>query len=615
VPEHLRDGRFGDWLDNARDWAVSRNRFWGTPLPIWRNAEGEVVCVGSAAELAERAGVPVDDLHLDAIGGITIPSQRGGTALRQTGGVLDCWFESGSMPYAQWGYPQEGRAQLEVGFPADFIAEGLDQTRGWFYTLTVIGAALFGKSPFQHVVVNGLILAEDGKKMSKRLKNYPDPAALLESHGADAIRLYLIDSPAVKAEPLRFSEAGVREIVRKILLRWWNAYSFFVSYANIDGFVPRGDAARSENLLDQWVLSRLHTLIHHANAEMAAYRLYKVVPALEEMIEDLTNTYIRFAREHFWADGMPEDKRYAYETLYTVLATLAKVMAPFTPFLAEAMHRNLAAVAPGAQESVHLERYPDADEALRRPELEAAVARMTQLVVMGRNLRERLGIKAKIPLNRMWVIHRDAEVLTSLRALEPYFAAELGVREVIYTDRERDFIAITTKAHFPRLGPRLGKRMGQVAGAIAKLTDAEVATLEHGGALEVAGERITLDDVDVRRAPRSDADAQTLAAHALVSIRLDPEVTAAQIDEGRLRELLRLVQSARKDADLPFDARIDLQLHAPPALAALVAGQTERVLATTLARSLVITAEPAGDHVKRGEVDDEVVVVALTVVG
>ena len=396
--------------------------------------------------------------HIDHL---EIPSPTGKSPLKRVGGVLDCWFESGSMPYAQWGYPEKFGTQSSTQsgeefkkfFPADFIAEGLDQTRGWFYTLMVIGTALFEQSPYKNVVVNGLILAEDGKKMSKSLKNYPDPMGVLDAHGADALRLYLIDSPVVKAQELRFSETGVKDIVRRILLRWWNSYSFFVNYANIDNFVPRGDAERSPNVLDQWLLSRLHTLIENTQREMEHYRLYNVVPGLLQFIEDLTNTYIRFNRRHFWQEGMPEDKRLAYETLYYTLFTLSRVMAPFAPFLAEATYQNLRRVGSSTEESVHLTSYPEANAALKRPPMEEAVRVMEALVWLGRNFREKIAVKAKIPLRVMKVIHRDQRVLDHLKLFEPYFQDELNIQSVEYHANEDDFIQISAKANFPVLGP------------------------------------------------------------------------------------------------------------------------------------------------------------------
>ncbi|HUS66371.1 MAG TPA: isoleucine--tRNA ligase, partial [Kofleriaceae bacterium] len=492
IPEHLRDGRFGKWLENARDWAVSRNRFWGTPLPIWRNAEGETRCVGSIDELQALTGAKVTDLHLESVMGLSIPSSTGGSPLVQTGGVLVCWFESGSMPYAEWGYPKTHKAEFEASFPADFIAEGLDQTRGWFYTLTVIGNALFGKSPFKNVVVNGLVLAEDGKKMSKSLRNYPDPAHVFDEHGADALRLYLIDSAAVKAQEMLFSEKGIRDIVRKILLRWWNAYSFFVSYANIEGFVPAGIAARSPNVLDRWILSRLNSLVDNTNREMEAYRLYNVVPNLLDFIEELTNTYIRFNRRNFWLDGMPAHKREAFETLHHVLHQLAIVMAPFTPFLSEATYGNLSAVLPAERrkESVHLEMYPSADPARVDRVLEDAVARMSQMVLMARNLRETIQVRAKIPLRTMTIIHRDRAVLDAMKGLEESFLDEVNVQKVVYEDREDDWVQISAKANFKKLGARLGKRMKPVAAPVEKLTVADLVSLEGGATLTLEGEEI-----------------------------------------------------------------------------------------------------------------------------
>jgi len=611
VPDHLRDGRFGKWLENARDWAVSRNRFWGTPLPIWKNDEGETVCIGSIAQLEQLSGQTVTDLHLDAVAGIEIPSAQGGSPLRQHGGVLDCWFESGSMPYAQWGYPRTHRAEFEASFPADFIAEGLDQTRGWFYTLTVIGNALFGKSPFKNVVVNGLVLAEDGKKMSKSLRNYPDPNALFDEHGADALRLYLVDSPAVKAQEVQFSEKGVRDVVRKILLRWWNAYSFYVSYANIEAFAPRGIVARSPNVLDRWILSRLHSLIENTNREMEAYKLYNVVPNLLAFIEELTNTYIRFNRGQFWADGMPETKRQAFETLFHVLYTLSKVMAPFTPFLSEATHGNLSRVVAGAKDSVHLEAFPEAELGRIDRALEDAVARMSQMVVMARNLRETLGVKAKIPLRSLTVIHRERAVLDAIRQLEGCFVEELNVQRVIYEDREDDWVQISAKANFKKLGARLGKTMKTVANAVQQLTVADIVALEAGGSITLAGEPIALDDVEIRRAPKNASEA--LASDQLISIALDPTVTEDQIREGQSREVIRRIQIARKTAGLNLDDRIDVQLACDAELRGAIEIHAPAIRAATLSTTLTIVPAPAGTFVEAAEIDGRTLTIGLRV--
>jgi isoleucyl-tRNA synthetase len=606
VPDHLKDGRFGNWLENARDWAISRNRFWGTPLPIWRNAEGEMICIGSREELEKLTGKKVDDLHMDSIDSLAIPSKKGGAPLKRIQPVLDCWFESGSMPFAQLGYPKTGKEVFEKTFPADFIAEGLDQTRGWFYTLTVIGAALTGKSPFKNVVVNGLILAEDGKKMSKSLKNYPDPNGVLDRHGADALRLYMINSPVVKAEELRFAEKGVTEVVRKILLRWWNSYAFFVNYANVDGFTPSGDAkyapAKSPNLLDQWILSRLNSLIRNTEREMEAYRLYNVVPHLLGFIEELTNTYIRFNRSHFWSNGMPDDKRFAYETLFHVLTTLSKVMAPFAPFVSETIYQNLKAGLPKAAESVHLEDFPHYDEKLVRPELEEAVKVMDALVTLGRNHREKIKIKAKIPLLTMKVIHREKRVLENLRRFEPYFKDELNIRKIEYLANEDDFVQITAKANFPVLGKRLGQKMKLVGNAISGLKLADLLRLEAGETLTVEGETITVADIDLRRAPKGEN--ANLSVDSLVSIEVDPTVTKEQEMEGDLRTLTRAVNQKRKLENLNLDDRIVVTL--PKDVEAVIAVDRAFFMNETLCQRIEFAESGVGESLL--ELDPEEIV-------
>lgn len=613
VPDHLRDGRFGNWLENARDWAISRNRFWGTPLPIWRNAEGEVICVGSREELEKLSGKKIEDLHIDIVDDIVIPSPTGKSDLRRVEGVLDCWFESGSMPYAQWGFPQANVEEFKKAFPADFIAEGLDQTRGWFYTLSVIGTALFNQAPFKNVVVNGLVLAEDGRKMSKSLRNYPDPMEVLNQHGADALRLYLIDSPVVKAQELKFSEKGVYDIVRKILLRWWNSYSFFVNYANIDGFVPKGDAKKSPNILDQWVLSRLNGLIANTHKEMDAYRLYNVVPHLLQFIEDLTNTYIRFNRSHFWQEGMPEEKRYAYETLHEVLVTLAKLMAPFAPFMAEVTYKNLAQVLPHGKDSVHLEDLPVADMTLLRPDLEEAVKAMDALVTLGRNHREKIAVKAKIPLREIRIIHRSAALLETLKKFEPYFVDELNFRSVKYDSNEDQFVQITAKANFPVLGKRLGPKMKSVAAGIQALSLEGILKLEKGESVVVEGEEIQLSDVEIRRAPKGDNN--NLSVHQIVSIEVDPTVTPEQEREGLAREVMRKIQAARKSADFQLDDKINLELGCEGALLEAVEAHKEMLAAETLTANLKllpVTAEVSGKYTETTDIDGLVLKVGVT---
>jgi isoleucyl-tRNA synthetase len=613
VPDHLRDGRFGNWLENARDWAISRNRFWGTPLPIWRNAEGEVIVIGSRAELEKLSGQKVEDLHIEFVDKITIPSPTGKSDLKRIDGVLDCWFESGSMPYAQGGFPEANVEQFKKSFPADFIAEGLDQTRGWFYTLSVIGTALFNQAPFKNVVVNGLVLAEDGRKMSKSLKNYPDPMEVLNQHGADALRLYLIDSPVVKGQEIKFSEKGVYDVVRKILLRWWNSYSFFANYANIDGFVPKGDAKKSPNILDQWVLSRLNGLIANTQKEMDAYRLYNVVPQLLSFIEDLTNTYIRFNRSLFWQDGMPESKRYAYETLHEVLVTLSRLMAPFAPFMAETTYKNLSQVLKNKKESVHLESFPVEDLSMLRPELEEAVKAMDTLVTLGRNHREKIAVKAKIPLNEIKIIHRSATLLETLKKFEPFFVDELNFRKVTYDSNEDHYVQISAKANFPVLGKRLGPKMKSVSAGIMALPLESLLKLESGAVVMVDGEEITSAEVEIRRAPKGGN--ANLSVHQVVSIEVDPTLTAEQEREGFAREIMRKIQVALKTADFQMDDKITLEIACEGLLLEALNAHKEMICSETLTGKLnvlALFAEPTGKHVESSDIDGEAIKIGVT---
>ena len=400
-PDHLRDGRFGNWLGQARDWAVSRNRFWGTPLPLWKNKEGEVLCVGSKAELEKLTGTKLEDLHSHFLSHLEVPSPTGKSNLKWVGGVLDCWFESGAMPYAQHGYPhKEGSFEKMKNFPADFVSEGLDQTRGWFYTLMVLGTALFDKAPYKNVLVNGLVLAEDGKKMSKMLKNYPDPMELLNSTGADALRLYLLNSPVVAAEELWFEKEGVTDQVRKNLLRLHNVLSFLTTYAEVDNYRPK-ESFNSTNVLDKWLVSRYFKLVREVTEEMESYHLDKVVPKLSSFVEDLTNTYVRFNRNLFWQPGLSAEKKMAYDTLYSVLKNFAKVLAPFAPFYSEELFSSL-----GEETSVHLESFPEANEDKEDKALEKTLEVMLSLVELGRNYREQNKLKTKVPLRELTVVQR-----------------------------------------------------------------------------------------------------------------------------------------------------------------------------------------------------------------
>lgn len=612
VPETLRDGRFGNWLENARDWNISRSRYWGTPLPIWENKEtGEFECVGSIAELEKRTGKKITDLHREHLDDLEI--SKDGKKFKRVPEVLDCWFESGSMPYAQRHFPFEkgdDGKKSPSGWPADFIAEGLDQTRGWFYTLAILGTALFDKFPFKNVVVNGMVLAEDGKKMSKRLKNYPDPVDVLNTHGADALRLYMIQSPAVRADDLRFSEAGVKDIVRRILLKWWNSYSFFVSYAVIDKWQPEAvSKLSSENILDQWILSRLQSLLGTIEDEMKQYHLYNVVPGLLDFIEDLTNIYIRFNRKRFWQEENNQDKNSAYQTLYTVLHTFSEVMAPFTPFLAENIFQNLKTAKDA--ESVHLADYPLPHREIIDESLEKSVALMNRVILIVRNIREKKNIKVKIPLKKLAIIHRDQKLLNLLKVLENYLSEELNVREIQYLTQEDEYVELTAKANGASLGKRLGKKFGTVAGQITKLKSEQIVTLEQGKTLQIDSETIGKGDVLIYRNAKKGHE--NVVSDAFITVELDTTLDPYQIQEGLAREVVSRVQKLRKTADLKLDDRIQVEYQAECEIKDAIQKNIAYIQEQTLAVSFKFSENPEGSASEVCEIDNIKILIALKV--
>lgn len=562
VPEHLRDGRFGNWLKDANDWNISRNRYWGSCIPVWINVDDpdDMLCIGSIAELEELSGAKVDDLHKHVIDEICI--ERDGKTYRRTPEVLDCWFESGSMPYAQQHYPfacgdGDARAALDQFFPAQFIAEGLDQTRGWFYTLLVLGASLFDESPYQNVVVNGMILAEDGKKMSKRLKNYPDPNDVLDRYGADALRAYLIDSPVVRADELRFSEAGLKDIIRTVVLPYWNALSFFTTYASIDGFDPRRDdsppvAERSD--IDRWILSVMQSLVRDVNQEMEGYRLYKVVPRLVSFIDDMTNWYIRRSRERFWKNDDDTDKAAAYGTLYEVLVTFTKVLAPFMPFLTETVYQRLVRPADAeAPACVHWCDYPTVESSYIDAELERRMATTRAVVGLGRRLREDHKLKVRQPLRQLTVVHRDAQVRADVDAAARLIADEMNVKSIQVEADESAFTSVTVKPNFKTLGKRCGPKLKEIGPALQTWGFAEVAKLEAGETITVADEALSIDDVLLQRSSTGDG---AIATDGHYTVVLDTALDDDLRGEGAARDSINALQNARKDAGLEVTDRI-----------------------------------------------------------
>jgi len=556
VPDHIKDGRFGKWLEGARDWSISRNRVWGTPLPVWHNSESDkFICMGSIEELAKYTGKTLDDLHREHVDPLEFEIKGEAGKYKRITEVLDCWFESGSMPYAQLHYPFENKEMFEGGFPAEFIAEGLDQTRGWFYTLTILSTALFGKPAFKNVIVNGIVMAEDGKKMSKRLKNYTAPDILMEEYGADAMRLYLINSGLVRAEEMRFSDSGVKDMVRRALLPWFNSHKFFSTYATIDGWNHKDHAKVSDNITDNWILSNLQTLKKNIASEMEAYKLYNVVPALFTFIEDLTNWYIRLNRTRFWGEGLNDDKCAAYTTLYTCLLEVSQSLAPFAPFLSEHIYLELTQYGDKSKmpESVHLCDYPVAKEEMIQPMLEQAVDRMQQLIMLGRQKRTEEKIKVKTPLARLTVIHKDQKLLDEIKKLEEYIEAELNIKKVHYDTAEDKYIDLYAKPNLPVLGKRLGKQMGQFMKLIKNLSNEQLLELEEKGTINLGGENFTPEDFLIFREAKEGTKA---ISNRFISIDLDCNLSEELINEGMARECVNRIQRTRKEIGLNVEDRV-----------------------------------------------------------
>ncbi|HKK48350.1 MAG TPA: isoleucine--tRNA ligase, partial [Alkalispirochaeta sp.] len=556
VPGHLQQGRFGKWLEGARDWAISRNRYWGNPIPVWRSDESDhVEVIGSREELHAKSGVWVDDLHKHHVDEITWPSPDGKGTMRRVPEVLDCWFESGAMPYAQSHYPFENKEFFEANFPADFICEGLDQTRGWFYTLTVLAAALFDAPAFENVVVNGLVLAPDGKKMSKSDRNYTDPKEVIQQFGADALRLFLMDSAVVKAEDLKYTDEGVREVLKTVIIPYWNAYSFFITYANIDGVQPTAAPDDPDNPLDRWVLSEAERLVEEVTDQLDQYDLQKAIDPIVSFIDSLNNWYIRRSRRRFWKSENDGDKEQAYQTLYSVLRSLTTVAAPIIPFMTEEIYRNLRGERD--PESVHLCDYPQSDESRRDEELERKMAVTRQAVRLGRAIRTMHNLKIRQPLAAIHVVTRDDEARRVLREMEDIIREELNVKDVVFRENEEELVEYSAKANFRELGPRLGKRMRSAAAVIEALSGAEIQQLMDGStlSLDVDGEPvdITIESVLIQR--REKENLRVLNEGSL-TVALDPEITPELFQEGLVRDLIRAVQNLRKDQGFEVTDRI-----------------------------------------------------------
>ena len=562
-PSHIKEGRFGKWLAGSRDWAVSRNRYWGNPIPIWRCDDPEckhTLCVGSRQELKDLSGVYPEDLHKQFVDKITIPCPKCKGTMHRIPEVFDCWFESGSMPYGQQHYPFENKEFFESHFPANFISEGLDQTRGWFYTLTILASHLFDKPAFQNCIVNGLVLAEDGRKMSKSLKNYTDPVEAINMFGADALRLFLIHSAVVKADDLRYSDAGVREVLKNILIPLWSGYSFFVQYANIDGVTCTGhefDGKLPENPLDRWILSVTQRMIKDVTAALDDYDLSAAIDPLIAFIDQINNWYIRRNRRRFWKSGNDNDKMEAYASLYYALKTFCKCAAPVIPFITETMYQNFKTDTD--KESVHLCDYPVYNEKMRDEALEFRMATVQKAVSMGRSLRNQFNLKNRQPLASCQLVTRNAEERAVLSDMQDTIAEELNVKQVIFHDKEDELVEYKAKANFKVMGKELGPKMKACASIIMTLTSEQIEQVLNGNALviDVEGQNVELTEEKLI-VERIEKENLKVVNEGTLTVALDTKVTDELKKEGYVRDLIRGIQNARKESGFNVTDRIKL---------------------------------------------------------
>jgi isoleucyl-tRNA synthetase len=598
-PEHVKHGRFGKWLENNVDWALSRDRYWGTPLPIWRcEADGcdGIRCIGSVEELREQARGEVPDgldLHRPYIDDVTLDCSDCGGEMRRVLSVIDTWYDSGAMPFAQFHYPFEGKEEFEERFPADYICEAQDQTRGWFYTLLAESTLLFDTSSYRNCVCLGLILDPEGQKMSKSRGNVVDPWDVLSTHGADAFRWYYLTAQQPWAG-YRFSVDTVGESVRQFLLTLWNTYSFWVLYANAENLGPEdfGTAPETANDLDRWALSRLQATAATVRERMDDYDCTTAGHAIAEYVEELSNWYVRLSRRRFW-----EGDRAAFATLRHCLLETTAMLAPFIPFLADEIHRNLA--GDSAEPSVHLRDFPEVDQSLADPELEQGMEAVRLTVELGRAARAQAKAKVRQPLRRAVIVANEAE-RAAIEARAALVTAELNVKELDFVSDESELVSYSAKPNYRALGPRFGKKMPQVAAAVEALDAAHVASVlaeggEIGISIEGTDHTLGTDDVTLALQPLDGYEVEAEAGHAVaLQLELDDELRR----EGLAREIVHAVQNARKAAGLEITDRIDLTLTGDPDLLAAAQAHQDYLTSEVLATSVSYDEESNGAAAK-----------------
>ena len=590
IPESIGSGRFGNWLENIQDWAISRNRYWGTPLNIWECECGHRECIGSRAELAEKAGDPKAaevELHRPYIDAVTIKCPECGKDMHRVPEVLDCWFDSGAMPFAQHHYPFENKELFAQQFPAKFISEAVDQTRGWFYSLLAISTLLFNKAPYENVIVLGHVQDADGQKMSKSKGNAVDPFDALQKHGADAIRWYFYENSAPWL-PNRFHDKAVTEGQRKFMGTIWNTYAFFVLYANIDDFDATKYTLEYDKLpvMDKWILSKLNTMVKTVDDNLNNYKITETARVLEDFVDELSNWYVRRCRERFWAKGMEQDKINAYMTLYTTLVTLCKAAAPMIPFMTESIYRNLVcSIDKTAPISVHLCDFPKVNEDWIDTKLEENMEDVLNAVVIGRACRNATNIKNRQPIGKMFI--------KAPWKLDDFFtniiADELNVKSVEYKDDVRDFTSYTFKPQLKTLGPKYGKFLGEIRKQLSELDgNKAMDDLNNAGyiTLSVNGQDIQLEKADLL-IEMVQAEGYVANSDKGITVVMDTKLTPELIEEGFIRELVSKIQTMRKDAGFEVMDRINVYVSGNDKIAALMEKNAEQVKAVVLADNII----------------------------